>query len=160
MPLIVCLSQISFHWEIALLELTNDIMETIDSGKITILSFLDMSVAFDTFEHTTLTSAYIRIIWLCYLLNLLISDKYFFKYTHHPHPASQYAQLYHCNSSFCPWLTCDLWLVTSDLSYIYTSTVITVLKPNSCYKRLCYNEVLVFLACTHMKLWNRNYISK
>ena len=38
----------------ALLKLTNDIMENIDSGKITILTALDMSAAFDTLDHTTL----------------------------------------------------------------------------------------------------------
>ena len=44
-----------FHsTETALLKLTNDIMETIDSGKITILAALDMSAAFDTLDHTTL----------------------------------------------------------------------------------------------------------
>ena len=38
-----------FHsTETALLKLTNDIMDTIDSGKITILTALDMSAAFDT----------------------------------------------------------------------------------------------------------------
>ena len=40
--------------ETALLKLTNDIMETIDSGKITILTALDMSAAFDTLDHATL----------------------------------------------------------------------------------------------------------
>ena len=44
-----------FHsTETALLKLTNDIMETIDSGKITILTALDMSAAFDTLDHATL----------------------------------------------------------------------------------------------------------
>ena len=44
-----------FHsTETALLKLTNDIMETIDSGKITIQTALDMSAAFDTLDHTTL----------------------------------------------------------------------------------------------------------
>ena len=44
-----------FHsTETALLILTNDIMETIDSGKITILTALDMSAAFNTLDHTTL----------------------------------------------------------------------------------------------------------
>ena len=38
-----------FHsTETALFKLTNDILETIDSGKITILTALDMSAAFDT----------------------------------------------------------------------------------------------------------------
>ena len=37
-----------------MLELTNDIMETIDSGKIAILTALDMSAAFDTLDHITL----------------------------------------------------------------------------------------------------------
>ena len=40
--------------ETALLKLTNDIIETIDSGKITILTALDMSAAFDTLDHITL----------------------------------------------------------------------------------------------------------
>ena len=44
-----------FHsTETALLKLTNDIMETIDSRKITILTALDMSAAFDTLDHITL----------------------------------------------------------------------------------------------------------
>ena len=44
-----------FHsTETALLKLTNDIMETIDSGKITILTALDMFAAFDTLDHITL----------------------------------------------------------------------------------------------------------
>ena len=44
-----------FHsTETPLLELTNDIIKTIDSGKITILTALDMSAAFDTLDHVTL----------------------------------------------------------------------------------------------------------
>ena len=44
-----------FHsTETALLKLTIDIMETIDSGEITILIALDMSAAFDTLDHATL----------------------------------------------------------------------------------------------------------
>ena len=44
-----------FHsTETALLKLTNDILDTIDSGKITILTALDMSAAFDTLDHATL----------------------------------------------------------------------------------------------------------
>ena len=38
----------------ALLELTNDILENIDSGEITILTALDMSAALDTLDHITL----------------------------------------------------------------------------------------------------------
>ena len=44
-----------FHsTETALLKLTNDILENIDSGKITKLTALDMSAAFDTLDHATL----------------------------------------------------------------------------------------------------------
>ena len=42
------------HSETALLKLTNDICENIDSGKITILTALDMSAAFDTLDHAPL----------------------------------------------------------------------------------------------------------
>ena len=65
-----------FHsTETALLKLTNDIMETIDSGKITILTALDMSAAFDTLDHTSpQTSAYFRSVRLCHLLGSLLSD--------------------------------------------------------------------------------------
>ena len=45
----------NFHsTETALLKPTNDVMETIDSGKITILTALDMSAAFDSLDHITL----------------------------------------------------------------------------------------------------------
>ena len=44
-----------FHsTETALLKLTNDIMDSIDSGKVTILAALNMSAAFDTLDHATL----------------------------------------------------------------------------------------------------------
>ena len=44
-----------FHsTETTLLKLTNDIMDAIDSGKVTILAAQDMPAAFDTLDHTTL----------------------------------------------------------------------------------------------------------
>ena len=44
-----------FHsTETALLKLTNDILKNLDSGKIIILTALDMSAAFDTLDHATL----------------------------------------------------------------------------------------------------------
>ena len=70
-----------FHsTETALLKLTNDIMETIDSGKITILTALDMSAAFDTLDHITFlhtidSSIYFRSIWLCYLLDSIVFNR-------------------------------------------------------------------------------------
>ena len=72
-----------FHsTETALLQLTNDIMETIDSGNITILTALDMSAVFDTLDHITLLhrlqhtfglSGYV-ISWIC----LYLTDCSFF----------------------------------------------------------------------------------
>ena len=42
--------------ETALLRVNNDILTAIDNGKITALILLDLSVAFDTVDHNTLTS--------------------------------------------------------------------------------------------------------
>ena len=40
--------------ENSLLRITNDILRSIDSGSITILTMLDLSAAFDTIDHSTL----------------------------------------------------------------------------------------------------------
>ena len=68
-----------FHsTETALLKLTNDIMETIDSGKITILTALDMSAAFDTLDHATLLHRLehtFGLSRLCHFLDSLLSYK-------------------------------------------------------------------------------------
>ena len=87
-----------FHsTETALLKLTNDIMETIDSGKITILTALDMSAAFDTLDHATLLHrrAYFWSVGFCHLLGfaptLQIAHP-LSKLTHHPHPPQKYQQ--------------------------------------------------------------------
>ena len=89
-----------FHsTETALLKLTNDIMETIDSGKITILTALDMSAAFDRLLLITPRFfADLSILLVCRVLSSLgfaptlqivhpLS-----KLTHHPHPPQQYPQ--------------------------------------------------------------------
>ena len=68
-----------FHsTETALLKLTNDILETIDSGKITILTALDMSAAFDTLDHATLLHRLEHTFGLsgpCHLLDSLLPYK-------------------------------------------------------------------------------------
>ena len=46
-----------FHsTEIALLKNNNDILSSMDSGKVTALTLLDIFVAFDTIDHTILLS--------------------------------------------------------------------------------------------------------
>ena len=96
-----------FHsTETALLKLTNDIMENIDSGKITILTVLDMSVAFDTLDHITLLhrlqhtfglSGYV-ISWICFLSNrlLILCKNWFVILTFHHHT-------YRRASGLCSW---------------------------------------------------------
>ena len=44
-----------FHWtETALLKIRNDILASMDAGKVTALSLLEFSAAFDTIDHTIL----------------------------------------------------------------------------------------------------------
>ena len=44
-----------FHsTEIALLKIHNDILTSMDAGKVTALTLLDLSAAFDTIDHTIL----------------------------------------------------------------------------------------------------------
>ena len=63
-----------FHsTETALLKLTNDILEHIDSGKITNLTALDMSAAFDTLDHATLLHRLEHTFGLSGLLDSVIS---------------------------------------------------------------------------------------
>ena len=88
-----------FHsTETALLKLTNDILETIDSGKITILTALDMSAAFDTLDHATLlhrlehTLVCRALSSLGFAPTLQIAHP-LSKLTHHPHPPQQYPQV-------------------------------------------------------------------
>ena len=46
-----------FHsTEIALLKIHNDILASMDAGRVTTLTFLDLSGAFDTIDHTILLS--------------------------------------------------------------------------------------------------------
>ena len=40
--------------ETALLRIHNDILTTMDKGRVTALTFLDLSAAFDTIDHTIL----------------------------------------------------------------------------------------------------------
>ena len=86
--------------ETALLKLTNDILETIDSGKITILTALDMSAAFDTLDHATLLHRLRHtfgltgcvISWICsYLTNRTFFVK--INLTCHPRLTQQYPQV-------------------------------------------------------------------
>ena len=98
-----------FHsTETALLKLTNDIMESIDSGKITILTALDMSAAFDTLDHITLLhrlqhtfglSGY-AISWIrSYLTDpLILCENWFVFLTFHHHT-------HRCASGLCSWST-------------------------------------------------------
>ena len=64
-----------FHsTETALLKLTNDIMENIDSGKTTVLTALDMSAAFDTLDHINLLHRLQHICGLsCYVISWIRS---------------------------------------------------------------------------------------
>ena len=82
-------------------------METIDSGKITILTALDMLAAFDTLDHTvsiphfstdfstpSVLSGYI-IHWVrSYLTNRTSFVKISTRHPQIPHPTQQYAQAY------------------------------------------------------------------
>ena len=54
------------------------VMETMDSGEITILTALDMSAAFDTLDHITLLDRLqhtFGLIWLCYWIRSYLTDR-------------------------------------------------------------------------------------
>ena len=45
-----------YSTEIALLEIVNDLLLSLHSGNISIVTLLDLSAAFDTIDHNTLLS--------------------------------------------------------------------------------------------------------
>ena len=47
-----------FHSTETVLKIHNDILSSMDNGKVTALTLLDLSAAFDTIDHTILLSRY------------------------------------------------------------------------------------------------------
>ena len=46
--------EMSLNWTSARLEVHNDILSSVDDDKVTALTLLDLSTAFDPIEHTIL----------------------------------------------------------------------------------------------------------
>ena len=98
-----------FHsTETALLKLTNDIMETTDSGKITILTVLDMSAAFDTLDHATLLHRLEHIFGLSgfvisWIRPYLTNSSSFVKI--YSSSCTLHNNIHRCALGLCPWLT-------------------------------------------------------
>ena len=49
--------------ESTLLKLHSDILITVDKSVVTALTFFDLSTAFDTIDHATLTDSTFRLVW-------------------------------------------------------------------------------------------------
>ena len=51
--------------ETALLKIHNDIVDNMDNGKVTALTSLDLSAAFDTIDHLILLQCLHQYFWCC-----------------------------------------------------------------------------------------------
>ena len=83
-------------------------METIDSGKITILTALDMSAAFDTLDHATLLHRLEHTFGLSgfvisWIRSYLTNRSSFVKIDSSSSPSTTISTFHRCAPGLCPW---------------------------------------------------------
>ena len=122
-----------YSTETALLKLTNDIMETIDSGKITILTALDMSAAFDTLDHVT------RYVMLCFVILFVMLCYVMLCYVMLCYVMLCYVML--CYVMLCYVMLCYVMLCYVMLCYVMLCYVML------CYVMLCYVMLCYVMLC-------------
>ena len=89
------------------LKIHNNVLTAMDSGKVTALTLLDLSAAFDTIDHSILLQRlemwYVRLWWCCDLLALFLSFRSISVCQIRPLPFEKCNPSIWCSTGVCSW---------------------------------------------------------